>query len=74
VIGVVVSKLNAVKVADATGDLAQNVNFAIKGSEVLAFLERNNVVPQFSISNENIKTEAVAKMASSFIVQLICHH
>lgn len=74
VIGVVVSKLNAVTVAGITGDLAQNVNFAIKGSEVIAFLGRNNVVPQFATSTENIKTEAVATLASSFTVQLICHH
>jgi S1-C subfamily serine protease len=74
VIGVVVSKLNAVKVAGITGDLAQNVNFAIKSSEVLAFLGRNNVVPQFATSTENKKTEAVATLASSFTVQLICHH
>ena len=73
VIGVVVSKLNAVKLAGITGDLAQNVNFAIKSSEVISFLGRNNVVPKFSGQTENIKTEEVATFATSFTVQLICH-
>ena len=46
VIGVVVSKLNAVRVAEMTGgDIPQNVNFAVKGTEALAFLRANNVQP-----------------------------
>ena len=40
VIGVVVSKLNAMRVAQMTdGDIPQNVNFAVKGTEALAFLQ-----------------------------------
>ncbi|MFC7689731.1 hypothetical protein ACFQY5_08990 [Paeniroseomonas aquatica] len=31
VVGVVVSKLNAQRLAQRTGDLAQNINFAVKG-------------------------------------------
>lgn len=46
VIGVVVGKLNAVKVAQVTGDLSQNVNFGIKASTVLAFLRANGVEPE----------------------------
>jgi S1-C subfamily serine protease len=46
VIGVVVSKLNAARIARMTGgDIPQNVNFAIKGSEALAFLAANGVQP-----------------------------
>jgi S1-C subfamily serine protease len=43
VIGVVVSKLDAQRIAQATGDIPQNVNFAIKGSEALAFLRQQGV-------------------------------
>ncbi|MBB3810626.1 hypothetical protein FHS81_002728 [Pseudochelatococcus contaminans] len=43
VVGVVVSKLNALKVAAATDDLAQNVNFAIKASVVQGFLEAQGI-------------------------------
>jgi hypothetical protein len=42
-------------------------------SEVLAFLGRSNVVPEFATSTENTKTEEVATLASSFTVQIICH-
>jgi len=41
VIGVVVSKLNANEIAQVTGDIPQNVNFAIKGGEVLPILDKN---------------------------------
>lgn len=43
VIGVVVSKLNAGQVARQTGDIPQNVNFAVKHTEALNFLREQNV-------------------------------
>jgi len=45
VVGVIVSKLNAQRIAQRTGDIPQNVNFAVKGSEALAFLRGNGVEP-----------------------------
>ncbi len=51
VIGVVVSKLNAARVAQMTGgDIPQNVNFAVKGSEALAFLIAHGVQPLLAAS------------------------
>ncbi|MEO5350400.1 MAG: serine protease [Magnetococcus sp. YQC-3] len=43
VIGLVSSKLNAIKTAKITGDIPQNVNFAIKTSVVASFLDANAV-------------------------------
>lgn len=43
VVGVVVSKLDAVEVADLTGDIAQNVNFAVRGDLAKVFLSSNGV-------------------------------
>jgi len=43
VIGVVSSKMNAMKMAAATGDIPQNVNFAIKANMVSNFLETNGI-------------------------------
>jgi hypothetical protein len=41
---VVVSKLNAARVARLTGgDIPQNVNFAVKGTEAAAFLQAQGV-------------------------------
>ncbi len=45
IVGVVVSKLNAQRVAQRTGDIAQNVNFAVKGEAALAFLRRTGLAP-----------------------------
>jgi hypothetical protein len=50
VVGVVVSKLNAQRVARYTGDIPQNVNFAVKGSEALAFLRRAGIAPPLAES------------------------
>lgn len=43
VVGVVVTKLNAKVVADAMGDIPQNVNFALKASVARQFLDSNGV-------------------------------
>ncbi|WP_431281793.1 trypsin-like peptidase domain-containing protein [Humitalea sp. 24SJ18S-53] len=49
-VGVVVSKLNAQNVARRTGDIAQNVNFAIRGSAALEFLRRASITPRLAES------------------------
>ncbi len=44
VAGVVVAKLNAARIAEMTGgDIPQNVNFAIKGTQALVFLRQHGV-------------------------------
>jgi S1-C subfamily serine protease len=43
VVGVVVGKLDALKVAMRDGDLPQNVNFAIKADILISFLDANHV-------------------------------
>lgn len=45
VIGVIVSKLNAQRVAQATGDIPQNVNFAVKHTEAVDFMREHGVQP-----------------------------
>jgi len=46
VAGVVTSKLNAQRVAQVTGDIPQNINFAVKGEEAIAFLRGVGVPPR----------------------------
>ncbi|GJD52989.1 hypothetical protein OPKNFCMD_5758 [Methylobacterium crusticola] len=43
VIGVVAAKLNVIKMAAASGDFAQNINFAIKSSALVSFLDSNQI-------------------------------
>jgi S1-C subfamily serine protease len=46
VVGIIVSQLDALKVASVTGDIPQNVNFAIKASVAAAFLDAQGVDPR----------------------------
>jgi len=43
-VGVVIAKLDALRMVKISGDIPQNVNFAIRGSIVQAFLEANDVL------------------------------
>jgi len=57
VAGIVSAKLSAQAALDATGTLPENVNFAVKSSLLLSFLES---VPEVSakLREPNTKTEA----------------
>ncbi len=72
VIGVVVAKLNAITVSEATGDIPQNVNFAIKASEVIALLDSAGVAPNIGMAREELKSEEIARRAKAFSTRLIC--
>ena len=52
VIGIVVAKLNAARVAEMTdGDIPQNVNFAVKSGPALNFLHDHGVAPRTAVSS-----------------------
>ena len=72
VIGVVVSRLNALGVARATGTIPQNVNFAIKGSVARMFLEIHGVPYGRANGGEKLSTQAVADLARGFTVAVEC--
>lgn len=60
-IGVVTAKLNALKLAANGGDLAQNVNFAIKSAILATFLDANRV--NFSSGSSGSKALESADLA-----------
>jgi len=72
VVGVVVSKLNALKVARATGDLPQNVNFAISAGTARAFLDAEGVAYATAPSDKPRSPEDVAAAARKFTVLVEC--
>jgi S1-C subfamily serine protease len=72
VLGVVVAKLDAIKAANVTGDIPQNVNFAIKGREIVSFLNQAGVSAVLSKASTPRTTEAVAASAASFTVRMTC--
>ena len=75
VIGVVVSKLNAARISEMTGgDIPQNVNFAVKGTEALAFLRANGVQPRVGASNGTDKRPfEIGEIANNSTVYIQCY-
>ena len=53
VVGVVAAKLNALKFAKATGDIPENVNFAIKTGTVRDFLDNSAVSYDTELTEQN---------------------
>lgn len=72
VVGVVVSKLNAINVASATGDIPQNVNFAIKASVAIAFLDAQHVAHSDGQGTGALSTPEIATRAQALAAQVIC--
>ncbi|MDI1261750.1 MAG: trypsin-like peptidase domain-containing protein [bacterium] len=72
VAGVVAAKLNALKVARATGNIPENINFAIKTGALRDFLD-NSVVPyQISDAKAELKTADIARNARAFTLLISC--
>lgn len=72
VIGVVVSKLDAIRVAEATGDTPQNVNFAVRGEIARLFLAQNGFEPLLSLEDSKLEPEALAEKAANFTAFVEC--
>ena len=73
VVGVVVGKADAVRIAKATGDILQNVNFAVSVGTLQAFLDANRIdyrrATYFSFTK---KPDALADEARQYTVKVEC--
>lgn len=63
------SKLKAVTMAQVTGDIPQNVNFAISPLVLQGFLDANSVDYQTAPSNKNL---SIADIAKKYTVLVEC--
>lgn len=72
VVGVVVSKVNVLRMARVTGDMAQNVNFAIKPEVLRLFLDANRI--PYRSANLGPRKDGIelAERARFFTVQVAC--
>jgi S1-C subfamily serine protease len=72
VVGVVAAKLNAIKFAKVSGDLPENVNFAIKTGAMRDFLD-NSVIPYtIADAGAELKTAEIAEKARNYVILVSC--
>ena len=74
VVGIVVSKLNALRLALATSDLAQNVNFAIKAAAALAFAETHGLKIRSAVAGGRpLRPADLADLAKAMTALVECN-
>ena len=73
IVGVVVSQLNKVKFAKATGSIPENVNFGIKASTVRQFLNASGLPTKWSKRSKRMSNKELAKIAKNQTVMVMCH-
>jgi hypothetical protein len=71
-IGVVTAKLNAALIAAYTGDIPQNVNFALKADVARAFLDSKGIAYRTERSGRNLSAADVGDIARAFTVRIEC--
>jgi hypothetical protein len=74
VVGVVAAKLDAVRVARATGSIPENINFAIKTGALRDFLDNSAVQYQIAEWHDASKRETseIAKDARGYTLLIVC--
>jgi Trypsin-like peptidase domain len=72
VVGVIVSKLDAVRAAAITGDIPQNVNFAVHASIVTSILDSYSLNYDSKISDAEMSVAKVVSASLSAVVLLEC--
>ena len=73
VAGVVTGKINALLTLALTGDLPQNINFAIRGSRLYGFLHANGITPLAADTSVILSAPDIAERASGLSVAVRCH-
>jgi S1-C subfamily serine protease len=71
-VGIVTAKLNATQVARMTGDIPQNVNFAIKSEVARAFLDSKAISYRTAQSDQQLLPADVGDVARPFTVHIRC--
>ena len=72
VVAVVTGKLNVLRAAAVTGDIAQNINFAVAPSALRGFLDAHNVSYESAPSSKSLGTADVADIGRRFTVLVEC--
>ena len=71
-VGIVSAKLDAVRLARFTGDIPQNVNFALKAELARTFLDSKGIAYQTARSDRQLSPADVGDIARLFTVHIEC--
>ncbi|MBS0219964.1 MAG: trypsin-like peptidase domain-containing protein [Proteobacteria bacterium] len=71
-VGVIEGKLDAIRVARATGDIPQKVNFAIRSTTLANFLEINQIAYEIAADTKPLSATELAQVAEAASMQLQC--
>ena len=72
VVGVVVAKANAVEIARATGDIPENIAFAIKSSIARDFLDAEGINYALAVSGVHEDIANLVVKARPYVALLLC--
>jgi hypothetical protein len=70
--GIVTGKLNAALIARFTGDIPQNINFALKAEVVRTFLDSKGIVYHSAPSDKQLLPADVGDIARPFTLRIEC--
>ncbi len=73
IMGIVVSKLNALNIAKSTGDIPQNINFAINGAIAKSFLDSQSVEYETGPSSKKVEPAEIGAAAKKFTLLVECY-
>ena len=72
VAGIVVAKLNGLRIVKRTGTMPENVNFAVNAKYARTLLDRSGVSYQTASADETLSITAIAERALKFTVLVQC--
>jgi S1-C subfamily serine protease len=72
-VGVVSSKLDGIRFANVTGNIPENINFAIKIGALRDFLDNSVVSYQTAESKADLKTPEIAGNARAYTLLITCN-
>jgi S1-C subfamily serine protease len=72
IVGVVAGKLDALRVARATGSIPENINFAIKTGAIRDFLDNSVVAYETAAPGTELKTADIAGNARAYTLLISC--
>jgi S1-C subfamily serine protease len=71
-VGIVTAKLNALRMARYTGDIPENVNFALKAEVARTFLDSKGIKYQMERSDKQLSPADVGEIGRPFTVHIEC--